>query len=321
MLIRLFWPALLVLAACDPAILVHGQQTEPRSRIQKRGTIDLLMVETTPIVFRGRLYRFEYVRANYRENRTGNSYFRMVDVETGKRLPAFASGYHLGCAIVEHDMVFVYGVDDWGGSKIHGFRSPDLEQWTEWAALELPGWAVYNTSVCKAQGRYVMAIELGAPADIVGVPFTTFFAESDDLIRWKMLPLAHCYSRDKYTACPTIRYIDDYYYMFYLESLAGPRYETRLVRSRDLQTWEEAPHNPVLSASPLDKRLAGRFTGDQRRAILQAININNSDMDLCEYQGATVIYYSWGNQQGTEFLAEAKYPGTLKELVTAFFEH
>ena len=60
-------------------------------RITKLGTIDCDMVETTPIVFNGRLYRFEYVRDfYYKPNTTGRSHFRFVDVasgEQGRRLP------------------------------------------------------------------------------------------------------------------------------------------------------------------------------------------------------------------------------------------
>ena len=31
------------------------------------------------------------------------------------------------------------------------------------------------------------------------------------------------------------------------------------------------------------------------------------------------MYYSWGNQQGTEFLAEASYEGNLKDFLQAWF--
>ena len=86
-----------------------------RPVIKKLGTIDLLMVETTPVVFKDRLYRFEYVRDNYAANKTGASYFRFLDVATGKATPAFAKGQHLGCAFVEGDLVYAFGVDKWGG--------------------------------------------------------------------------------------------------------------------------------------------------------------------------------------------------------------
>jgi hypothetical protein len=63
--------------------------------ITKLGTIDCDLVETTPVVFKGRLYRFEYVRKNYKMNQTGDSYFRFIDHETGEATPSFAKGYHL----------------------------------------------------------------------------------------------------------------------------------------------------------------------------------------------------------------------------------
>src|SRR5262249_31224935 len=87
-------------------------------KIKRLGTIDLLMVETTPVVFKDRLYRFEYVRDSYYANKTGASYFRFIDVATGGTTPAFAKGQHLGCAFVEDDTVYAFGVDKWGGSKI-----------------------------------------------------------------------------------------------------------------------------------------------------------------------------------------------------------
>jgi acetyl esterase/lipase len=183
--------------------------------IKKLGTLDLLMVETAPVVFKDRLYRFEYVRDNYPANKTGASYFRFLDVATGKATPAFARGQHLGCAFVDGDTVYAFGVDRWGGSKITVFRSKDMEKWEERLALHRPGWELFNTSVCKADGRYVMAVE-------VGVPFTTFFAESKDLLDWTLLPQECVYSRDKYTACPALRYLDGHFYMLYLKARPAP---------------------------------------------------------------------------------------------------
>jgi alpha-L-fucosidase len=288
--------------------------------IKKLGTIDLLMVETTPVVFRNRLYRFEYVRENYQANKTGASYFRFINVATGKETPAFAKGFHLGCAFVDGDTVCTFGLDKWGGSKITAFRSADMEKWESRPALSLPGWGLYNTSVCKADGRYVMAVEVGEPPEVVGVRFTIFFAESKDLHAWKLLPQDCVYSKEKYTACPALRYVDGYFYMLYLEARPGPTYETHIVRSRDLKKWESSRLNPLLAFSEDDKRIANdNLTSEQRNVIAKARNINNSDVDLCEFQGKTIIYYSWGNQQGTEFLAEAVYHGTLARFLKGFF--
>lgn len=295
-------------------------ESDKRPTIKKLGTLDLLMVETTPVVFKDRLYRFEYVRDNYQANQTGASYFRFIDVATGKATPAFARGQHLGCAFVDTDTVYVYGVDKWGGSKITLFRSQDMEKWENRPALTLPGWGLFNTSVCKANGRYVMAIEAGEPKEVVGVPFTIFFAESKDLLTWMLLPLECVYSKEKYTACPALRFLDGHFYMIYLEARPGPTYESHIVRSKDLKRWESSFLNPVLAFSEGDKAIANpKLTAEQRKAIAQAKNINNSDVDLCEFKGKTIIYYSWGNQQGKEFLAEAVYEGTLASFLRSYF--
>ena len=70
-----------------------------------------------------------------------------------------------------------------------------------------------------------------------------------------------------------------------------------------------------------DKQIASKFLSPQdRERIEAALDTNNSDMELCEYMGRTVIYYSWGDQRGIEFLAEACFEGSMREFLTGFFE-
>lgn len=293
--------------------------------IKKLGTIDCDMVETTPIVFKGRLYRFEYVRTNYRRNKTGNSYFRFIDVESGRPTPAFAVGYHLGSAFVERNTLYAYGVDAWGGTRIEVFWSRDLKQWESRPALTLPGWGIFNTSVCRGAKGYVMAFEIDKPPEETGQPFTMRFAESDNLLDWKLTPSDCVFSKDRYTACPALRFLDGFYYMIYLEARPGPTWEPHIVRSRDLVRWESSPFNPVMQFSPEDKIIANpRLSAEERERIAKSVNRNNSDVDLCEFKGkharsGVIIYYSWGNQEGVEFLAEAVYDGTLPSFLRAFF--
>jgi hypothetical protein len=184
----------------------------------------------------------------------------------------------------------------------------------------LPGWGLFNTSVCKAGDRYVMAIEVGRPPEVVGVPFTTRFAESKDLKAWTLLPEDRVFTKERYSACPTVRHLDGWFYMTYLEAFPGPRYETYIVRSKDLIRWESSLLNPVLVASEQDRAIANpKLNGEQQKKIAGAVDRNNSDVDFCEFRGRTVITYSWGNQQGTEFLAEAVYNGTLASFLRGFF--
>jgi len=289
-------------------------------RITKLGTIDCDMVETTPIVFNGRLYRFEYVRDfYYKPNTTGRSHFRFVDVASGEAGAPFAWDQHLGSAFVHGDTVYVFGVNKWGGDAIQVFWSKDLSAWETQTGITLPGWELFNNGVCRAGDRFVMAIEIGAPPEEAGQPFTMRFLESDNLREWRLTPPECVYTKDRYSACPSLAFLDGFYYMFYLESCPG-FYAEALVRSNDLVHWEPSPFNPVLKHSDDDRKIASNaLTAEQRERIRTAANINNSDFDFCEFQGKTVILYSWGNQQGVEHLAEAVYDGTKASFLRAFF--
>ncbi|MBN1344031.1 MAG: hypothetical protein JXQ73_15205, partial [Phycisphaerae bacterium] len=273
------------------------------------------------IEFKGRLYRFEYVRDKcYKPNTTGKSYFRFIDVATGEPTPSFAQGYHLGSARVQDGTMYVFGVDAWGGSTMQMWWSKDLKTWQTKTALHEPGHEMFNNSVCKGPEGYILVIELGAPADIVGKPFTNRFAISKDMLNWHWLPPKYVYRQDRYSACPTIRWCRGYFYMIYLEAGKAGTYEPWIVRSKDLLDWEISPLNPIMRHGDEDKKIGNpKLTPEQREHIAGAKNINNCDVDLCEFEGRTIINYCWGNQQGTEFLAEAAYEGRLSDFLEGFF--
>jgi len=152
-----------------------------------------------------------------------------------------------------------------------------------------------NTSVCKGPDGYVMAYETNSY-----VPFTIRFARSRDLMAWdKVGDVA--WRKDKYTACPAIRYHDGCYYMFYLNHTEGRwHFEEHLARSRDLVTWEESPLNPVLTPLPEE-------------------GANNSDIDVVEHEGRVKMFYYTGDQKGSGKLKLATYDGTLGEMLEGFF--
>ncbi len=287
--------------------------------IVKTGTIDCDIVETSPVVFKNKVYRFEYIRPKYWNNDSGDSYFRFIDRETGQTTPPFGKGFHLGSAFVDNDSVYVTAANSWDGEQIHIFRSGDLKNWDSRLAFELPGYGIFNTSLTHSpKDEYILMFEIGKPEAEAGVRFTARFATSPDLLNWKVLPSDRNYAKDRYTAPHCLRYLDGYYYNFYLEAHDG--YEQRLVRSSDLIHWESSPLNPVLQASDEDKRIFNTNLPDELRdKIVEAQNLNNSDIDFCEYNGQLIINYSWGNQQGTEFLAEAIYEGTQAQFLKAWF--
>ncbi|MCP4638887.1 MAG: hypothetical protein GY851_00565 [bacterium] len=284
---------------------VSGAQGRPV--IKKLGTIDCDMVETTPIVFDGKLYRFEYVRAKYyKPNTTGDSYFRFVDVAASTYTPAFAKGYHLGSAHVEGDTLYVYAVEDWGASRMAVFWSKDMESWESRTMLDIPGWTLYNNSVCKGPDGFIMAFEVGEPPEVVGHRFTSRFAKSDDLLTWELMPEQYVHTKEFYSACPALRYVDGYFYNIYLYAYKG-YWASNITRSKDLIAWEESPLNPILKHDDQDKTIAhARITPEQRERIAGAKNANNSDFDFCPFDDKLVINYSWGNQHGVEHLAAAE---------------
>lgn len=291
-----------------------------RPLIRKLGTIDLDLVETTPVVLNGRLWRFEWVRhgfgQQYWDNRRATNHFRFRDPATGEVTAPFADGHEFGSAFVHDGTVYVTGT--LGRSQINVFASRDLKAWETWTAIPAGRYGIFNTSICRAGDEFVLMFEIDKPAAEAGVAFTARFAKSRDLRSWTLTPPECNHARDRYTAPHALRWLDGWFYNFYLEAHQG--YEMRVVRSRDLVTWEASPLNPVLRASPEDKQLANlKFTDAQRQRIIEAGNLNNSDIDFCEWQGRLVIHYSWGNQQGVEHLAEAVYDGSEAQFLRGWF--
>lgn len=312
---------LIICAVCLMLAWPATSQESIETRIDKIGTIDIDTVETSPIVFKGELYRFESIRPGYHGNDTSKPYFHFINVKTGKATPAFAQGHALGSAYVEGDTVYAFGTPGWGASSINLFISKDMVNWEEHQALDLPGWELFNTSVCKADDRYIMAFEVGGPEDVAGQRFTGRFAESKDLRTWSLLHEPAVYTKEKYSACPTIRWHDGWFYVTYLNAIGGYRFETNIVRSQDLAQWQDSPRNPVLTFDDRDKAVASdRLSFAQITEIGKSLNRNNSDLDFIEFEGKVVLYYSWGDQVGNEFLAKAIYNGTLVEFLTSFFE-
>jgi len=301
----------------------------PTKRMVKKGTLKINVVETTPVVWKGELLRFEWVR----NKNWGGTYsgvyrdvgcYHFVNMKTDEETPEFAFDHSFGCCHAEGDTMYVHGTrGPGGGNFLDVFWSKDLVNWESKNVFEFPEDVnLYNTSVCKGPDGYVMTIEIGGSNPMVGRQFTVIFAKSQNLIDWELLPTdKYVYLKERYTACPSIRYFDGWYYMVYLEGLPCHRWLPYIVRSKDLLDFELGLINPIMFFDDDDKIIQKpeRFTKEQIDYITNAVDCNNSDVDFCEYNGKTVILYSWGNQYGKEFLAEAEYDGTLKEFLESFF--
>jgi alpha-L-fucosidase len=301
----------------------------PGKRAVKKGLLDIGIVETTPIVWKGRLLRCEWIR-NLKLNDVvktdgEHGYHRFTDMETEAHTPPFALNHSFGSAHVEGDTAYVYAVDgeEWKNHKIDVFYSKDLENWERRTAIDFPDtYTIFNTSVCKGPDGYVMAIEIGAPKEVAGNPFTIIFARSENLLDWTLMPTDKCvYTRSRYSACPTIRFCDGFYYIIYLEGLPLHRWLPYIVRTGDFKNFEPGLINPIMCFDDEDKTVLRpeKFTAAELDFIKNAVNCNNSDVDICEFEGKTVILYSWGNQFGKEFLAYAEYAGSMEEYLKSFY--
>ena len=304
--------------------------TIPGKRLKKLGTQKISTVEATPVVWQGRLLRFEWVRSNKwaagKNDHRELGYYHFVDMETEQEVGApFAYGNAFGCCYEENGVMYAHGVGNNGDpcNFIDVYYSKDLVNWETKKALTIPEeLSIFNTSVCKDEDGYTMAIEIDGPKEIVGEKYTIIFAKSKNLLDWELLPIdKYIYYKESYSACPSIRYFDGQYYMVYLESLPFLRWTPYIVRTPDLLNYEVAVINPFMMFDDDDKKIIHpeRFTDEEIKYIKESVDCNNSDVDFCEFEGKTCILYSWGNQRGKEFLGVAEYDGGLEEFLKSYF--
>ena len=276
---------------------MQGRPFRTNPKLIRSGVVSENYGEMTPVIFGGRLLLLGSANKNAEANPYGERCLWIEEVATAEVITTFAKGYGLASAFVAEGVLYVFAIpnDSGGAQRIDCFTTTNLSSWESYTVLEaLPGEELFNESVCLADGRYVMAYE---SRDADYPPFTIYFAESTDLKTWNRVQ-GPVYGTDRYTACPSIRYIDGMFYMLYLEH-RKPRwwFETFLTRSKDLASWEQSEKNPVLDPEGVE-------------------DINTSDIDLVEYQhpvrGPVVrVYYCTGNQKGLGTVTWAEYEGTL----------
>jgi hypothetical protein len=99
-----------------------------------------------------------------------------------------------------------------------------------------------------------------------------------------------------------IRYLSPYYYVIYLHAPIPDHkgWVSFLARSKDLAAWELSPFNPILEASDGE-------------------GINNSDVDLFEWEGKTYITYATGDQATWGAVRMALYDGPMQEFFASHF--
>lgn len=296
---------------------------------KKLGTIDRDIVESNPIVFKGKVYLMEYIRyhdpaggapsKSYHGNLLGNSYCRLRDLEDMSCSEPFGIGFCFGCAWSDGDHIAVTVTDTWGGEGFYILESDDMIHWSDPRALYVnKDLCCYNSSMCKAHGRYINLLEVGPrlkKVDCVAQNYN-IFAASDDLVNWEIIP-GHAPLQGW-----TLRFYDQWYFLMGLQGNYQTGFTTHIFRSRDLKNWESSPQNPIFSYDGNDRIIhpLAQLDEAQKEEIASAVNINVSDVDMCDHNGKLLFSYSWGDQGGHEYLALAEAECSEKEFCFACFE-
>ena len=318
------------------------QKVSPAPKIKKLGAIKIGM-EQTPVVYKGVPYLVESRLPN---KECPNQHICIVNLKTGEESVIFGEKYHFASAYAEGDALYVFASsqrddkpltmyvgedqsawhDPRGGSTIRMFKTTDLKNFEIKDMVTDKTKRFWNTSVCKGEDGYVMAIEVSGfdayPNEHIGQAFTCFFAKSKDIENWELLPDECSYTPKRYNACPVIRYADGWYYMICLETLPCARYVSYIYRTKNFADWEVGLHNPVMMYGDDDRKIKEgcTLTEEETQLLMTGLNINNSDIDLFEWEGKTIIYYANGDQMSYSFLCQAEYDGPLSEFLQAFFK-
>jgi len=292
--------------------------------IKRLGTVDAGLVESSLITLHSAVYRLDSIRRTH--SGKGKPFLQFINLESGIVLPPFGFGYDFGSAVVIDSVVYVTATKN--NEEVEIFSSKDLTRWTSWTILRKSKYKIFNTSLVKAENRYVLMFEISEPLDEAGVPFTARFAISENLKDWLITTPQMTYSKERYTAPHKLVFQNGWFYNFYLEAFSrgvAPEkkmhYETYVVRSKNLVDWEQSKVNPVMKALPAEDKLIfnDSLSSFKRALVKRALDINNSDIDFIEHMQKLLIVYSWGDQMGNEFLAYAEYQCPLSNFLAALY--
>jgi hypothetical protein len=266
------------------------------------------LMENTPVIFNTRLL----LVVNYRPSggpevtdEEKDSYLYIDDLLTGTEIIRFGKAHSFVSAFVNDDELNVFALDFsetgkvWSKNGISRFVTKDLKNWkTEKVILPESEGYLFNNSVCQDDKGFVMAYESNKP-----VQWCFKFARSNDLSKWEKIPgLVFTGVNHEMAACPAIRYLKPYYYVIFGHDLVNVnnRYTSDMARSKNLIDWELSPYNPILQA--------GKGEG-----------INNTDVDIIEYEGRTYLFYATGDQATWATIRVAMYDGEMKTFFESHF--
>jgi hypothetical protein len=264
-----------------------------------------MLMENTPVIFQSRLLLVANCRPGEMYAKGENAFLFIDDLTTGQEVARFGQGHSFVFALVDGNELNVFALEftDFGkvmnSTGIDRLVTSDLKSWkTEKVILPEGGEHLFNSSVCRDEKGFLMAYESDKP-----VQFCFKFARSADLSKWEKIPgLVFTGEKKEYSACPVIRWVAPYYYVIYLHApVEGHNgWISYMARSKDLETWELSPFNPILEAG-------------------QGEGKNNSDVDILEYEGKTYLYYATGDQETWGTVRVALFDGTEKMFYESHF--
>lgn len=269
------------------------------ANIYKRSAVlDTRENESTPFALNGNVYLAGFPRSGL----TPLGY-EIRDFNAGGKIYAHAWPGMFGCAYVDNGQLYIFGTT--GGS---GFGNKVIVSTinSSWVASDpVTVWhsnpacdRAWNTSVCSDPTGYVMALETA---------YNGIIFQHATALTGPWTPFGGLFNRpfdggptSFYAACPTIRYINGYYYMFWLKHV-GPQFQTVVSRSAGMATgsWQ---HSSTAALTPLP------YEG-----------INNSDFDFAELNGCLYGVYFDGDQTTWWNTRTCFYCGTTSKFVSEFF--
>lgn len=229
---------------------------------------------------------------------------QIVDL-TGSVVADFETSITLICAYVEGERLYIFGVTDFNmgqglsakGNRVVRMSTDDLAIWESQTVYTFPSnISAYNLSVTPTPSGYIMGYDFGGPE--YSPTWQIGFLESPDLLNWS--PIAGHFEAYPFSSANAVRYLNNYYYLFYSTQDSAQNYYTAVVRSVDLLNWETTS---IAAIYPTE--------GYQ--------HINTTDFDLVESNGVVYVNFAVGDQSGNGAMATAVYSGSLQQMVSKLF--
>ncbi len=268
--------------------------------------------ETTPLVIGGQILAFSTPREAFNP-----VCIEVRNYQTGALMASPAWSGIFGTFAEDGGVVHAWGATSGAGggnSLIHSQLAADFTPSAPDVVKQFPSYdRVWNVSVCKDATGWAMALETLYPGTLpTNEGFNIIFYRAPSIYGpWTAHSNAFNYNPNPpyqlmFSAfCPTLKYRDGWYYMFYMQpdGQTPPWYNTFVARSQTLLpgSWQFGSQIVIAADGP---------GGEQTNA---------SDFDYIEHNGVCWGTYFAGDQVNQIPVKRCMYPGTEAQLFAEFF--